>query len=69
MPLKYVWGMPEAVRIVGGIHGGLFLLYIGLATYFADKANWPSRKLMLAYVAAVVPLGPFIFDKKLFSAK
>lgn len=27
MPLKYIWGQPEAVKIVGSAHGGLFLLY------------------------------------------
>ena len=28
MPLKYVWDQPEAVRIVGWIHGILFIVYI-----------------------------------------
>ena len=30
MPMKYFMGMPEVVRVVGSIHGGLFLLYVGL---------------------------------------
>ena len=30
MPLKYFMGIPEAVRVVGLIHGILFLLYVGL---------------------------------------
>ena len=28
MPLKYAAGNPEPVRIVGWIHGGLFVLYL-----------------------------------------
>ena len=28
MPLKYLAGMPGAVRAVGSAHGGLFLLYV-----------------------------------------
>ncbi|MGB0788445.1 MAG: DUF3817 domain-containing protein, partial [Marinirhabdus sp.] len=27
MPLKYIWGSPEMVRIVGAAHGVLFLAY------------------------------------------
>jgi len=28
MPLKHVFGMPLAVRVVGSVHGLLFLLFI-----------------------------------------
>ena len=28
MPLKYIWLIPMATKIVGMIHGGLFLLYL-----------------------------------------
>ena len=27
MPLKYIWGQPQAVRVVGMIHGILFILF------------------------------------------
>lgn len=29
MPMKYFIGMPEVVRVVGSIHGVLFMLYVG----------------------------------------
>ena len=64
MPLKYVWHQPEAVRIVGSIHGGLFLLYILLATALSDKENWPRKELIQAYVFSALPFGTFIFDRK-----
>ena len=28
MPLKYIWGLKLAVRIVGSVHGALFLIFL-----------------------------------------
>lgn len=64
MPLKYHWGMPEATKFAGSIHGALFLGYAVAAHLLADKNNWPSKQLLLAYGAAIVPFGPFFFDRK-----
>ena len=64
MPLKYIWHHPEPVRIVGSLHGGLFLLYVGLATLLYKRDRWSKKELFLAYVLSVVPTGTFIFDHK-----
>lgn len=66
MPLKYLAGMPEAVRIVGSLHGFLFVLYVVAATLISREVRWSVGKLIFAYVIASVPFGPFIFDKRLF---
>ena len=63
MPLKYLAGMPQAVRYVGMAHGLLFLLYLGVALGAAVTYKWPIRRLFLAAVASLLPLGPFAFDK------
>jgi len=63
MPLKYVAGLPLAVRIVGSLHGGLF---IGLAMMLmAAVSRVPiSKRLAIAgIIAAVIPFGPFIYDR------
>ena len=65
MPLKYIWGQPMAVSIVGAIHGGLFLLYGVLAIIVAQKEGWTKKFLLTALIASVLPFGPFIFDRKL----
>lgn len=64
MPLKYIWGQPEAVRVVGMAHGILFMLYLFLANFVAQELNWSKKVWALAYVAAVLPLGTFFFEKK-----
>ncbi len=56
--------MPLMVTIVGGAHGALFVLYIGVVFYMKLNANWSYMKAFLACVASVVPFGPFIFDAK-----
>lgn len=64
MPLKYIWGKPEAVKIVGMAHGVLFLLYLFAANFVGQQLNWSKKVWALSYVAAVLPLGTFLFEKK-----
>jgi len=64
MPLKYLMGMPLAVRIVGSLHGLFFILYVVKAYLLSQDESWPKRKLAESFVAAVIPFGPFIFHKR-----
>ncbi len=62
MPLKYMANMPMAVRIVGSIHG---ILFVGLALMLmAAISRVPISRGLAAdgLLAAVVPFGPFVFD-------
>lgn len=65
MPLKYAFDWPYAVKYVGWAHGLLFVVYIALAFYAKEFYNWPFKKFLLAFVAAFLPLGTFIYDKHL----
>lgn len=64
MPIKYILGYPEFVRVVGGIHGGLFLLYIGLAIIAARKNAWSKQQLFISAVLSCLPFGTFYFERK-----
>ena len=64
MPLKYAAGNPEPVRIVGWIHGGLFVLYLIAVVRAAHYGKWPLTWIIGAVVASFLPFGPFIFDHK-----
>ncbi len=65
MPLKYYAGMPKATMIAGSVHGGLFLLVLGLL-YAAFSGEYLGRKLALwVAVGAVVPGLPFFVDHKI----
>lgn len=65
MPLKYFFGMPEAVKWAGWCHGLLFVAYcLVLLMAFAGGAL-SFGKSALAFVAALLPFGPFLIDRKL----
>ena len=65
MPLKYIWGEPIAVKIVGWLHGFLFVLFMLLVLRVYDQKSWPFKKVIYAFIAAFLPFGTFVFDKRL----
>ncbi|MDQ3034565.1 MAG: DUF3817 domain-containing protein [Myxococcota bacterium] len=65
MPLKYLAGMPLAVRLVGGIHGGLFVLFVIALVHAASANGWTLRRAAIAFVSSLVPFGTFAFDPSL----
>jgi len=69
MPLKYYFGIAAATKIPGLVHGILFLIYVALATQLAGERQWPKKKLLLAYLASVLPFGTLVFDRKFLGNK
>ena len=65
MPLKYIWQQPGAVKIVGWMHGALFVLFMLLVLRVYEQKGWPFKRVILAFIAAFLPFGTFVFDKKL----
>lgn len=65
MPMKYFMGMPEVVKVVGSIHGGLFLLYVGLLAVIHVRHQWSFMFSFYAFVASIIPFGTFVLDKHL----
>lgn len=65
MPLKYLAGLPLAVRIVGSAHGLLFLLFMVALFRAATERRWPLQRSALAFVSSIVPFATFAFDRSL----
>ena len=65
MPMKYFMGMPEVVRVVGSIHGVLFLLYVSLLAMLHFRQRWSFIFSLYAFVASIIPFGTFVLDKQL----
>jgi len=65
MPMKYFLKIPEAVKIVGWMHGALFVGYI----YFAIEVAISFKKnigwCIKTFLAAFIPMGTFVTDKEL----
>jgi integral membrane protein len=62
MPLKYLAGFPQAVSVVGMIHGVLFVAYVILAIQLTFVENWSLKLLLILLVASLIPLGTFYTD-------
>ncbi|MCF0051430.1 DUF3817 domain-containing protein [Dyadobacter chenwenxiniae] len=66
MPLKYIAGLPQAVRVVGMVHGVLFVLFVILLIQVATERSWSFKKSLLSFISSLVPFGTFYADAKWF---
>ena len=65
MPLKHLAGEPLAVRIVGSIHGALFLLLVALTIQAVRARGKPLAWGARVGVASLLPFGTFFLDREL----
>ena len=65
MPLKYYAAWPLGVKILGPVHGFLFLGYCAVALWYGLECRWSIKRHLCALGAAVFPCGTFIFEKTL----
>ena len=65
MPLKYLAGLPEIVLYVGWIHGILFMSYATVTFLAWGQGHLTAKLVGLAAIAAIVPFGPFLIEKRL----
>jgi len=65
MPLKYFADMPQMVKIVGMLHGVLFVLYMLALAHVTLVHRWNIEKILGAVIASLLPFGTFVLDAKL----
>jgi len=63
MPLKYMADLPLAVRIAGSVHGLLFVCLVVMLMLATTKIPISKSLAFAGMLAAVVPFGPFVFDR------
>ena len=65
MPLKYLAGIPSAVKVVGSIHGLLFVVFCVALLRVLITARWPLGRAALVFIASLLPFAPFFLDSKM----
>jgi integral membrane protein len=65
MPLKYWADMPMAVRVVGSLHGLLFVVLCVALLRVLIQARWPFFRAVLVFVLSFVPLAPLFLDRRM----
>jgi integral membrane protein len=66
MILKYKFSMPQPNYVVGLAHGILFVLYIVLLLQVSFLHRWSIIKMLMAFLASLIPFGTFYADKVIF---
>ena len=69
MPLKYLFEEPGPNKIIGIVHGVLFLLYIAIAVLLKSERNWSTKTLTIILLCSIIPFGTFWMDKKYLKNK
>lgn len=62
MPFKYWLGMPILVRVLGPLHGLLFVWLCAEIAQAVFGKDWPLPRGAIVFGASLVPLGPFLID-------
>lgn len=65
MPLKYLYGQPKAVSVVGMVHGLLFMLYLFAAAQAGAQYGWGIINTILCILSSFLPFGPLAMEKRL----
>ena len=65
IPLKYLAGLPLAVRIVGMAHGVLFVLFVLALAGAAVDRRWSLTRVLTAFATSLVPFGNFLLERSL----
>jgi integral membrane protein len=68
MPVKYMLGEPMLVRVIGMIHGLLFMWYVVLLALTVSRNALPWWTFPAGFIGAVIPFGPFLFEYLLSKA-
>lgn len=67
MPLKYWANILEPNKIVGYVHGVLFIGYGVIALVFCWQRKWSIKRFIILFIASLLPFGTFYADKKYLS--
>lgn len=68
VPLKYWGNNPSMVKVMGPIHGALFLLFIVNTLSAGVTYTWKfSNTTWKVLIACIIPFGTFYIDKYILS--
>ncbi len=68
VPMKYYFGNPAGSKIVGPVHGALFLLFVFNTLSVGIEQHWKfSTTTWKVLLACIIPFGTFYIDNKILS--
>ena len=67
MPMKYLMGIAIAVKVVGMLHGILFIIFLVLGVMAWKEAKWSFVQTLIFFIASLIPFGTFFTKSKIYS--
>ncbi|MCC9074222.1 DUF3817 domain-containing protein [Flavobacterium sp. F-65] len=68
VPLKYFFNYPDGSKIMGTIHGFLFVLFIINTLSIGVEQKWQFKTtIWKVLLASIIPFGTFYIDRKILS--
>lgn len=65
VPLKYGFDNPIGVKIIGPIHGFLFLSFVVLLLLHGIKRQLTLGTVAIGFLVSFIPFGTFVFKAKM----
>ena len=69
VPLKYLLSQPLGVRVLGPIHGVLFLWLLWELAQLLFSHGFGAKRATIVFLASLFPAGPFLIDNWLKEQK
>ncbi len=64
MPIKYIGGDPQPVKIIGMTHGVLFIIFM-LSLFEAKiRHEWQNGLTLQLFILSLIPFGALLIEKK-----
>jgi len=68
VPAKYIWDNPAGSKILGPVHGVLFLLFVFNTLSVGVEQGWKFRETTWkVLLACLIPFGTFYIDRRILS--
>jgi integral membrane protein len=65
MPMKYIYGDPSWVKVVGQAHGLLWIVFVFTLIDAKSDKGWTIKQALIPFIASMLPFGPFLVDRKI----
>ncbi len=69
MPLKYYFGYPVATKIVGMLHGLLFIWFLIMLSQAHQEYKFTMKFSIILFIGSIVPFGTKYTDRFLTEEK
>ena len=65
VPLRYLGGEPKLSKTISPIHGGFYMIYLGLTFDLSRRVGWTVKRTVLVMLAGTVPFLSFYVERRM----